>query len=239
MTGASRGIGAAIASAMVREGAQVVLTARKLDPLRAAAEQLGPGAHAIACHTGHDDAVEALFATTIERLGKVDVLVNNAATNPYFGPLMNVDWGAWRKTFEINLEGYFRCARAATKHLLERKAKGSIVNVTSVLGQMAAPLQGVYGMTKAGVISMTQTLAAELGPSGIRVNAIAPGLVETRFSQALTSNPKLVAMIKERTTLKRIGRPEDIAGAALFLASDESAYINGQTLVVDGGWTTT
>ena len=146
---------------------------------------------------------------------------------------------AWDKTFEVNLKGYFACARAVARHLLERKAAGSIVNVTSVLGQMAAPLQGVYGMTKAGVISMTQTLAAELGPSGIRVNAIAPGLVETRFASALTGNPEIKQMVLDRTTLKRIAQPEDIAGTAAFLASDDAAYVTGQTIAVDGGWTVT
>ncbi|MEM9068547.1 MAG: glucose 1-dehydrogenase [Myxococcota bacterium] len=237
ITGASRGIGAAIATSMAAEGANVVLAARKPEPLQAMADEIGERAVAIACHTGKDEAVDDLIQATLDRFGQIDVLVNNAATNPYFGPMMNVEWGAWRKTFEVNVEGYFRCARGVARHLLDRKAPGSIVNVTSVLGQMAAPLQGVYGMTKAAVISMTQTLAAELGPSGIRVNAIAPGLIETRFSQTLTSNPKLVAMIKDRTSLKRLGQPDDIAGAAVYLASDSSSYMNGQTLVVDGGWT--
>ncbi|MCB9622705.1 MAG: SDR family oxidoreductase [Sandaracinus sp.] len=239
VTGASRGIGEGIAEAMVSEGAKVVLAARKPDALHAVAEKLGDAALAVPCHTGKEEDVEAMLAAAIERFGQVDVLVNNAATNPYFGPMMNVEWSAWDKTFEVNLKGYFACARAVAKHLLERKAPGSLINVTSVLGQMAAPLQGVYGMTKAGVISMTQTLAAELGPRGIRVNAIAPGLVETRFAAALTSSPEISKMVLDRTALKRLGKPDDIAGVAVFLASDESRYVTGQTLAVDGGWTVT
>ena len=244
VTGGSRGIGQAIAQEMAASGAKVVIASRKmpgLEEAKAAIEAAVEGAvvHPIACHTGSDEAVEALVAEAVGTFGQVDVLVNNAATNPYFGPMMNLEWGAWKKTFEVNVEGYFRCARAVSKHLLERKAPGSIVNLASVLGQMAAPLQGVYGMTKAAVISMTQTLAAELGPRGIRSNAIAPGLVKTRFAQALTSNPEISQMVLDRTTVKRLGEPEDIAGAALFLASDAASYVNGQVMVVDGGWTST
>ncbi|MAQ13755.1 MAG: short-chain dehydrogenase [Sandaracinus sp.] len=244
VTGGSRGIGQAIATALAQGGAKVVIASRKMPGLeesKAEIEAAVPGAeiHPIACHTGADDAVQAMVAEAVEHFGQVDVLVNNAATNPYFGPMMNVEWGAWQKTFEVNVEGYFRCARTVAKHLLDRKAPGAIVNVTSVLGQMAAPLQGVYGMTKAAVISMTQTLAAELGPRGIRSNAIAPGLVKTKFAQALVGNPEISQMVLDRTTVKRLGEPEDIAGTALFLASDASSYMNGQVLVVDGGWTST
>jgi len=239
VTGASRGIGAAIAKRLAKEGAKVVLASRKIEALEEVASEIGDAAVPIACHTGKEEMVDALVKESVDRLGKVDVLINNAATNPYFGPMMNLEWRAWDKTIEVNLKGYFMCARAVARHLLERKAPGAIVNVTSVLGQMAAPLQGVYGITKAGVISLTQTLAAELGPSGIRVNAIAPGLIQTRFAQALTSNPQIRDMVLDRTTLKRLGDPEDVAGVAAFLASDDAAYVTGHVSVVDGGWTAT
>ena len=244
VTGGSRGIGKAIAQELAAAGAKVVIASRKMPGLEAAKADIEEAVesaevHPIACHTGSDEAVEAMIAEAVETYGQVDALVNNAATNPYFGPMMNVEWGAWKKTFEVNVEGYFRCARGVAAHLMERKAHGSIVNVTSVLGQMAAPLQGVYGMTKAAVISLTQTMAAELGPRGVRSNAIAPGLVKTRFAQALTGNPEISQMVLDRTTVKRLGEPEDIAGAALFLASEASSYVNGHTLVVDGGWTST
>ncbi len=239
VTGASRGIGEAIARALAEEGARVVLASRKIDGLVPVAESIGDHAFPIACHTGKPEQVTALVEGAVKQFGQVDILVNNAATNPYFGPMLNCEWAAWDKTFEVNVKGYFACAKAVAEHLLARKSPGSIINVASVLGQMAAPLQGAYGMTKAAVISMTQTLGAELGPSGIRVNAIAPGLIETRFAQALVANPTIKQMVVDRTTLKRIGQPSDIAGGAVFLASDDAAYVTGQTLVMDGGWTTT
>lgn len=239
VTGASRGIGEAIAERVVAEGGKVVLASRKIDGLKSVAERLGDSAYPIACHTGSEEAIAALVEETVERFGKVDGLVNNAATNPYFGPMMNVEWAAWDKTFEVNLKGYFSCARAVSRHLIKRQSPGSIVNVSSVLGKMAAPMQGAYGMTKAAVISMTQTLAAELGPSGIRFNAIAPGLIETKFARALTENPGIKKQVVDRTVLGRVGQPSDIAGVAAFLLSDDAAYMSGQTLCVDGGWTAT
>jgi len=240
-TGSSRGIGEAIAKAFAENGAKVVVASRKQDGVDAVAraiEEAGGEALAVACHTGKSDDVDALMKKSVEAFGKVDILVNNAATNPYFGPMMNIEWGAWEKTFEVNVKGYFMATRAVARHLMDRSAPGSIVNVASVLGNIAAPLQGVYGMTKAAVLSMTKTLATEIGPQGIRVNAIAPGLIDTRFAAALTANEDILNMVLDRTSLKRIGQPEDIAGAAIFLASDESSYVNGTTITVDGGWTT-
>jgi NAD(P)-dependent dehydrogenase (short-subunit alcohol dehydrogenase family) len=240
VTGASRGIGEAIARSYARAGAKVALASRKMDGLEAVARAIadaGGEAIPIACHTGKPEDVEKLVRATVERFGQVDVLVNNAATNPHFGPMMTVDWGAWDKTFEVNLKGYFGCAREVVKHLVARKAPGSIVNVASVVGMIGAPMQGVYAMTKAAVISMTKTLAMELGSSGIRVNAIAPGLVDTRFASALTSNAEIREMIVSQTALGRVAQPEDIAGAALYLGSDASSYVTGHTLVVDAGWT--
>ena len=239
VTGASRGIGEAIARRLVVEGASVVLASRKIEGLKAVADTIDGPVLPFACHTGDEGAVEALLEATLERFGKVDGLVNNAATNPYFGPLMNIEWAAWDKTFDVNVKGYFTCARGVIRHLLERGSPGSIVNVSSVLGKIAAPLQGAYGMTKAAVISLTQTLAAELGSKGIRVNAIAPGLVETRFAKALTENEAILKQVLERTTLGRVGQPDDIAGVAAFLLSDDAAYMSGQTLCADGGWTAT
>jgi NAD(P)-dependent dehydrogenase (short-subunit alcohol dehydrogenase family) len=238
VTGASRGIGAAIASAAAKAGASVVLASRKQDGLDVVADQIraeGGTALPIATHTGDPEAVDALFEKTVAEFGAVHGLVNNAATNVYFGPMLGVDEGAWNKIFETNVRGYFNTVRA----FAGRAHGGSIVNIASVVGMRAAPFQGVYGMTKAAVISMTQTLSMELGPGDIRVNAIAPGLVETRFSQVLIEDEAMRDMFVQRTALGRHAQPEEMAGAAVFLLSDAASYMTGQVMVLDGGMTAT
>ncbi|MGB8222044.1 MAG: glucose 1-dehydrogenase [Polyangiales bacterium] len=240
VTGASRGIGAAIAANMAEEGAKVVLVSRKIDGLQGVAEGIrgnGGDAMPIACHVGHPEQREAMLDQALQAYGKVDILVNNAATNPHFGPMLSIDGGAWDKTFEVNVKGYFGMIQLVAGHLQQRNAKGSIVNIASVVGLMAAPMQGVYAMTKAAVISMTRTLAMELGGSRIRVNAIAPGLIETKFAQVLVDNDAIRSSIVDRTAAGRVGQPRDISGGAVFLASDESDYITGDVMVIDGGWT--
>jgi NAD(P)-dependent dehydrogenase (short-subunit alcohol dehydrogenase family) len=242
VTGASRGIGAEIARACAREGALVALASRKreaLDEVAAGISAEVPGAKLLVrpCHTGDPEQVAALVDAIYERLGPVDVAINNAATNPHFGPLLKATWDQWDKTFDVNVKGYFAVAREVATRLLARGAQGSIVNVASVLGLMGSPAMGVYGMTKAAVVSMTRTLATELGPRGVRVNAIAPGLIETKFAAAIVGDDDLRQGVLNRTSLKRVGQPADVAGAAVFLASDASAYVTGHTLVVDGGWT--
>jgi NAD(P)-dependent dehydrogenase (short-subunit alcohol dehydrogenase family) len=242
VTGASRGIGEAIAVRLAEAGAAVALSARKPEGLDAVARRIGAAggrALAVAAHMGKPGDVEALVGRTVSAFGRVDVLVNNAATNPYFGPLLGIEEGAWDKTFEVNVKGYFAATRAVVAHLRSRKEPGAVVNVASIVGLRAAPLQGAYGMTKAAVISMTRTLAQELGPEGIRVNAIAPGLVETRFAGTLVSNEELRDRFVSRTALGRHAQPDEIAGAALYLASDASGYVTGHVLVVDGGTTVT
>lgn len=240
ITGASRGIGEATARCLADHGAKVVLAARKIEELEAVAASIrdaGGEAVAVPCHVGKSEQTHQLVASTVERWGGIDVLVNNAATNPYFGPMLGTEIGAWHKTFEVNLEGAFNLTRAVAQNMLDRKASGSIINMSSIMGLVASPLQGVYSMTKAALISMTKTLAVELGPFGIRVNAIAPGLVETKFASAILSAEDVRAQVVERTPAGRVGAPEDIAGAALYLASDAASFVTGHTLVVDGGYT--
>jgi NAD(P)-dependent dehydrogenase (short-subunit alcohol dehydrogenase family) len=242
VTGASRGIGEAIAIRLARAGAAVVLAARKPEPLQAVAGRItaaGGRALAIATHAGKAAEVVALVRRALDAFGKIDVLVNNAATNPHFGPLLEIGEAAWDKMFEVNVKGYFTATREVVAHLREREAPGSIINITSIVGMKAAPLQGGYGMTKAAIVSMTQTLAQELGPARVRVNAIAPGLVETRFASTLITDETLRNRFVSRTALGRHAQPDEIAGAALYLASDASSYVTGHVLVVDGGATVT
>ena len=237
VTGASRGIGQAIAAACAQAGARVVLSSRKQEGVDAAAASIeaeGGTALAVACHMGDPDQVEALFARTADEFGAVHGLVNNAATNPYFGPTLGIEEPAFDKIIEVNLKGPL----AASRRFVEQAGAGaSIVNIASVAGLRAAPLQGAYGMTKAALISMTQTLAHELGSMGIRVNAIAPGLVETRFASALIQNDDLLKHVVDRSPVGRHGQPAEIAGAAVYLLSEASSFMTGQTMVIDGGVT--
>jgi NAD(P)-dependent dehydrogenase (short-subunit alcohol dehydrogenase family) len=238
ITGASRGIGEAIARACVEAGAKVALASRKQADLERVASSLpAERAIAVACHTGKPEEVDAMFAKAVDRFGHVDGLVNNAATNPYFGPLIDTPDAAIDKTFEVNVKGYLYCARALVKHARTRGGGGAIVNIASIAGLRAALMQGIYGATKAAVISMTQTLASELGSSKIRVNAIAPGLVETKFASTLVNTPAILERIVGRTPLGRHAQPPELAGAAVYLLSDAASFTTGTTLVVDGGVT--
>ena len=180
-----------------------------------------------------------MFAKAIDRFGRVDGLVNNAATNPYFGPLIDTPDAAIDKTFEVNVKGYLYGARALVKHVRTRGGGAAIVNIASIAGIRAAVMQGIYGATKAAVISMTQTLASELGSSKIRVNAIAPGLVETKFASTLVNNPSILERVVSRTPIGRHAQPPELAGAAVYLLSDVASFTTGTTLVVDGGVTST
>ena len=240
VTGGSRGIGYAIAEDFARAGATVAISSRRSEGVAAATtaiNEIYPGmAHGYTCHVGRRDDVEKTLAAITADLGPPSVLVNNAGTSPYFGPLIDAPEGLWDKTFEVNLKGPFWATQVVAKQLIGLGQPGSIINIASIQGQVGAPLQGVYGMTKAAVISMTQTFALELGPSGIRVNAIAPGLVETRLASALTGNPEFSSLYTDRAALHRFGQPHEIAGAAVFLAGDEASYLSGQTIVIDGGY---
>jgi NAD(P)-dependent dehydrogenase (short-subunit alcohol dehydrogenase family) len=239
VTGASRGIGAAIARAYAVAGASVLVTSRKqeaLDEVAAGivdeigADRAGDVA-AFAAHAGDPEQIAACEAATLERWGRVDILVNNAATNPYMGPAVDIDLPRFDKTWEVNYRGPVVWVQEAWRAWM-RDSGGIVVNMASTGGLTVAPGIGHYDVTKAALIHLTKTLAHELAPS-VRVNAIAPGLVKTDFARALWEPDEAAAA--SRVPLRRLGEPEDIADAALFLASDMSSWITGQTLVVDGG----
>jgi NAD(P)-dependent dehydrogenase (short-subunit alcohol dehydrogenase family) len=239
VTGASRGIGLAIATHYAEAGMKVVISSRKQDALDAAAEELratGADVTPIAAHNGNKEALQNLVAQTIETYGGVDILVNNAATNPHFGTLLEAEDSLWQKTIEVNLLGNVWLTQAAVRSMRER-AGGKIINIASVNGLRPGSMQGIYSITKAGVINLTQTLAMELAADNIQVNAIAPGLVKTRFAQALWEDETIYASIVNRTPQKRIGEPDDIAGMALYLAAPASSFTTGQVFVIDGGVT--
>ncbi len=237
VTGASRGIGLAIAKGLGQAGARVAITARKADALSAAAQTLrqdGVNVRPIACHQGDPAAIAALFDELDRQNFAADIVVINAATNPVMGPLVDVKLPAWQKILEVNLTGALVTAQHALRRMVPRK-RGSLVCIASVAGIDPMPGLGAYSVSKAGVIGLVKALAKEVGPAGVRVNAVAPGLVQTRFSAALFQDTQHYTRIMSRVPLGRHGQPEDIVGAVLFLASDASAFLTGQTLVVDGG----
>ena len=231
ITGASRGIGRAIAASYAQAGAMVMLSSRKADALVEAAAGLQGDVETFAANAGDPAAAAACVAATVERFGAVDILVNNAATNPYFGPAVDIDLGRYDKTWDVNVRGMLVWTHEA--HEAWMSAHGGVVlNLASVGGMSVERGIGIYNTTKAAVIHLTKVLASELGPS-VRVNAIAPGLVKTDMARALWEVHE--EAIARRTPLGRLGVPDDIAGAALFLASDLASWITGHTLVVDGG----
>jgi NAD(P)-dependent dehydrogenase (short-subunit alcohol dehydrogenase family) len=238
VTGASRGLGIAIAEGLAEHGARVVLSSRKQDDLDREADRLTARfpeapAVAIAAHAGREPDLRRLVETAMERLGRVDILVNNAGTNPYFGPLIEADPAVWDKTFEVNLRGYFILSQLVYRAWMEANG-GTIVNIASTGGLRPAFGLGVYDITKAGVIMLTRQLARELGGK-VRVNCIAPGLFKTRFAEALWGNETILNRVLASNPMGRIGDPPEIAGAAVFLASDAASYVNGEVIVIDGG----
>jgi NAD(P)-dependent dehydrogenase (short-subunit alcohol dehydrogenase family) len=231
VTGASRGIGRAIAATLATSGAKVMLSSRKQDALDDAAREMDGEVATFVANAGEPDQAAACVAATVDRFGSVDILVNNAATNPYMGPSIDIDLARYDKTWQVNLRGPLVWTNQAW-HASMKDRGGVVINVASVGGLTVEPAIGIYNATKAALIHLTRTLAAELAP-GVRVNAVAPGLVKTDMARALWEPAEQV--IAARMPLGRLGEPQDIANAALFLASDLSSWLTGHTLVVDGG----
>ncbi len=238
VTGASRGIGAAIAELLAQHGAHVLISSRKIADCEQVAAQLrhqGLKADAMACHIGDMDHIANLFAAIKEQYGRLDILVNNAATNPYFGPILDTDLGAFQKTVDVNIRGYFLMSQQAAKMMADQGG-GAIVNVASVNGVNPGPLQGIYSISKAAVIAMTQAFAKECAGMGVRVNALLPGFTNTKFASALVNNPVIREEALKHIPMQRIAEPNEMAGAVLYLVSPMASYTTGVALNVDGGY---
>jgi NAD(P)-dependent dehydrogenase (short-subunit alcohol dehydrogenase family) len=233
VTGGSRGIGKGIAAALARAGARVMITSRNLESCQAAAAEIGDRVDVEQGHVGRPEDAERVIAATLSRLGRIDILVNNAATNPYAGPTIDCDVGRWNKTIDTNLTAPLVWTQLAWKGWMKENG-GSIINISSVGGLATNPILGVYDVTKAALLHLTRQLAAELGPK-VRVNAIAPGLIKTDFAHALWAEGR-GDQVARMYPLKRLGETEDIAEAALFLADGaRSGWMTGNTMVIDGG----
>jgi NAD(P)-dependent dehydrogenase (short-subunit alcohol dehydrogenase family) len=237
VTGASRGIGAAIAKSFAAAGASVVLASRRQENLDRVADEIrGAGGNAlpVATHTGDQEAVAALADRITESYGGVDILVNNAATNPHFGPILTADESHWDKILDVNVKGYFRLVRACIP-AMHARGGGKIINIASIAGLEPQPGMGIYCVSKAAVLMLTEVLALELAGDNIQVNAIAPGFIKTQFSRAIWENPALNERVLAGIPQQRMAAPEELTGAALYLASDASSFTTGTTLLVDGG----
>jgi NAD(P)-dependent dehydrogenase (short-subunit alcohol dehydrogenase family) len=239
VSGASRGIGEEIARLLAQQGAHVIVSSRKIDDCSAVAQAIrdaGGSAEAFACHVGNMDQIAQLFGHIQQAHGKLDICVNNAATNPYFGHVLDTDLGAYNKTVEVNIRGYFFMSIEAGK-LMRDQGGGAIVNTASINALQPGPMQGIYSITKAAVVNMTKVFAKECAPFGIRCNALLPGLTKTRFAGALFSNDDIYKMAVQSIPMGRHAEPSEMAGTVLYLVSDASSYTTGECIVVDGGMT--
>lgn len=237
ITGASRGIGEAIALAYAEAGARVIITSRKQADLENVAGRIGAaGGEALAMvgHTGDTTAIQSVVEKTVSTFGEIDIVVNNAATNPHFGPILTAEESHWDKILDVNVKGYFRVVKACLESM-QRRGGGKVINMASVAGLEPQAMMGVYSISKAAVLMLTKVLAAELAPMNIQVNAIAPGFVKTKFSSILWQTPQINEAILRRIPQKRMAEPEEIAGLALYLASPASSFVTGATFTVDGG----
>ncbi len=238
VSGANRGIGDAGARLLAVHGAHVIVSSRRIEACEAVARSIreaGGSAEALACHIGDPDSIAATFATIDAQHGRLDVLVNNAAANPYFGPIVDTGIDAFQKTVDVNIRGYFLMSQAAAKRMA-RQGGGSIINVASVNGVIPGDGQGIYSITKAAILSMTKAFAKECAAQGVRVNALLPGLTDTRFAGPLIHDPAILARALGHIPLGRVAEPAEMAGALLFLASSASSYVTGTWLNVDGGY---
>ena len=238
VTGASRGIGESIAKALAEYGAEVIITNKTMEGLpevESAIKAAGGKAVSKACHNGVLAEIEGLFKFIESEYGRLDILVNNAAMNFYFGGIVDASEDVWDKTMDVNLKGNFFMSQYGAK-LMMKSGKGSIINVASINGIKPAPMQGVYSITKAGVIAMTKSFAKELASSGIRVNALLPGLTDTKFASVMVNNDELMEkVLLPMIPMRRPAQPDEMCGAVLYLASDASSFTTGATIVVDGG----
>jgi NAD(P)-dependent dehydrogenase (short-subunit alcohol dehydrogenase family) len=239
VTGASRGIGESIAKLLAEQGAHVIVSSRKIDGCQTVADSItaaGGSAEALACHVGNMGDIENCFAQIKQMHGKLDILINNAATNPYFGHILDTDLGAYTKTVDVNIRGYFFMSIEAGK-MMRDNGGGAIVNTASINGLQPGPMQGIYSITKAAVINMTKSFAKECGGLGIRVNALLPGMTKTQFAGALFSDEKIYKQAMTTIPMHRHAEPDEMAGTVLYLVSNASSYTNGECIVVDGGLT--
>ena len=240
VTGGGRGIGKAIAKRLAEAGAGVAIASRKLENLQKTADECAslPGKVVpIACHAGRLDQLENLVRETEARLGPVDILVNNCATNVHQGPALEVSDEMLDKMVEVNIKSALRLVRLTVPGMIARKSGGSIINIASIAGLRPQLGSLLYSFTKAGLIMMTRSWAREFGPQKVRVNAIAPGLIQTDFSQYYWKNEEFLRDLQQTQPIGRVGQPEEIGGLALYLASDEASYVTGQVFVIDGGAT--
>lgn len=238
VTGASRGIGESIAKTLAAYGAHVIVSSRKVESCEAvvaAIREAGGSAEAVACHIGEMAQIEALFSEIEKKHGRLDVLVNNAATNPYFGHILETDVSSFQKTVDVNIRGYFFASVNGAK-LMKKNGGGSIINVASVNGVIPGDMQGIYSITKAAVISMTQAFAKECAQYGVRTNALLPGPTDTKFAAALVHNPAVLDKMMPHVPMRRVAQPDEMAGAVLYLASNAASYTTGTCINVDGGY---